>query len=103
MFAYADLLMMFPQQLLADCVSIFGDDPDQAVDILRVVADELGEFLHLRFEVLQAPLEAFLVHTGRLFLGSRYAFFRQRRHQHILFHIHPFNPTARMNKGFRQP
>ena len=94
MFAHADLFMVFPQQLLANCVPVFGDDPDQAVDIFCVVTDQFGEFLHLRFEVFQPPLEAFLVHTGRLFLGSRYAFFRQRRHQHILFHIHPFQPTA---------
>ena len=77
MFAYADLLMMFPQQLLADCVSIFGDDPDQAVDIFCVVPDQFGEFLHLRFEVFQPPLEAFLILTRRLFLRGRHAFFRQ--------------------------
>ena len=86
--------MVFPQQLLANCVPIFGDDPDQAVDIFCVVTDQFGEFLHLRFEVFQPPLEAFLVLTRRFFLGGRHAFFRQGRHQHILFHIHPFEPTT---------
>ena len=94
MFAHADLFMVFPQQLLANCVPVFGDDPDQAVDIFCVVTDQFGELLHLRFEVFEPPLEAFLVLPRRLFLGGRHAFFRQGRHQHILFHIHPFQPTA---------
>lgn len=67
MFAHADLFMVFPQQLLANCVPVFGDDPDQAVDIFCVVTDQFGELLHLRFEVFEPPLEAFLVLPRRLF------------------------------------
>jgi len=92
MFAHAHLLMVLTQQLLADGVPVFSHDPDEAVDILRVVSDEFGEFLHLRFKMLQAPLKAFLVFIARLFLGGRDAFFRQGGHQHILFHMHPFSP-----------
>ena len=91
--AHPHLLMMLPQQLLADRVAVFGNDPDQAVDIFRMVPNQFGEFLHLRLEMFETPAKAFLIFfSGRLFLGRCDDFFRQGRHQHILFHIHPFSP-----------
>ena len=91
--AHPYLLLMLPQQVLADRVAVLGDDPDQAVDIFRMVPNQLGEFLHLRLKMFETPTEAFLsFFRGRLFLGTCDDFFRQGRHQHILFHIHPFSP-----------
>ena len=91
--AHPHLLMMLPQQLLADRVAVLGNDPDQAIDIFRMVPNQFGEFLHLRLEMFETPAKAFLiVFRSRLFLGSDDDFFRQGRHQHILFHIHPFSP-----------
>jgi hypothetical protein len=58
--------MMLAQQLLADGVPVFGNDPDEAVDILRVISNEFGEFLHLRFEMFQAPPQALLIVGARL-------------------------------------
>jgi hypothetical protein len=84
--------MMLAQQLLADRITIFGHDADQPVDVFCVVPNQFGELSHLRFKVLQSPLKTFLFLRGRLFLGGRNTFFREGRHQHILFHIHPFNP-----------
>lgn len=83
---------MLPQQLLSNGVAVFGNNPDQAIDILRMIADQFGKLLHLRLKMLQAPPQPFLFLGGRFFLGRCRAFFRQRRDQHILFHIHPFNP-----------
>ena len=81
---------MLPQQLLTDRIPVFGNDPDQAVNILGVVSNQFGEFLHLRFKMLETPAETFLLVGTRFFLGSRTSFFRQGRHQHILFHNYPF-------------
>ena len=51
----ADLLVMFAQELPTDGVAILGYDPDQPVDILRVIPHQLRKLLHLRFEMLQPP------------------------------------------------
>ena len=83
---------MLPQQLLSNGVAVFGNDADQAIDILGVIADKFGEFLHLRLKMLQTPAQPFLILGGRLFLGQYHGFFRQRRDHYILFHIHPFSP-----------
>ena len=55
MFPDADLFVVFPQQLLTDGVPVFGDDPDQPVDVFGMVPHQFGEFLHLRLEMFQTP------------------------------------------------
>lgn len=96
--AHPHLLVMLPQQLLADRVAVLGYDPDQAVDIFRMVPNQFGEFLHLRLKMFETPAEAFLIFfRGRLFLGSSDDFLSQGRYQHILFHIHPFSPPLMNN------
>ena len=92
MLTNTDLFVMFPQQLLADGVPVFSNDPDQPVDIFSMVPHQFGEFLHLGFEMFQAPHESVLGRRGPL-LGKRGRFFRQRRHEHILFHVHPLSQT----------
>jgi len=47
MFPHADLFVVFAQQLLADRIAVLGNDPHQAVDILRMIPNEFGKFLHL--------------------------------------------------------
>ena len=90
--AHPYLLLMLPQQLLSNGVAVFGNDPNQAIDILRMIADQFGELLHLRFKMLQTPTQSFLLFGSRFFLGRCHDFFSQGRDQHILFHIHPFSP-----------
>ena len=91
--AHPHLLMMLPQQLLADRVAVLGYDPDLAVDIFRMVPNQFGKLLHLRLKMFETPAEGFLILFWRgLFLGNYDDFFRQGRHQDILFHIHPFSP-----------
>lgn len=80
MFTNTDLFVMFPQQLLADGISIFSDDSDQPVDIFGMIPHQFGEFLHLRLEMLQTPQERFLSLRRGLFLRQHDRFFRQRRH-----------------------
>lgn len=65
-FSHTHLFMMLAQQLLADGVPVFGNDPDKPVDILRVISNEFGKFLHLRFEMFQAPPQALLIVGARL-------------------------------------
>ena len=36
MLAHPYLLLMLPQQLLSNCVAVFGNNPNQAIDILRM-------------------------------------------------------------------
>lgn len=92
MLTNTDLFVMFPQQLLADGVPVFSNDPDQPVDIFSMVPHQFGEFLHLGFEMFQTPHESVFSRRCLLF-GKRSRFFRQRRHEHILFHVHPFSQT----------
>jgi len=80
MFPDADLFVMFPQQLLADGVPIFGDDPDQPVDVFGMIPHQFREFLHLRLEMLQTPQESVLSLGRVLFLRQHLRFFRKRRH-----------------------
>jgi hypothetical protein len=40
-----DLLLMLPDQLTTDHVTIFGDDPNEAIDVFGVIPNEFGEFL----------------------------------------------------------
>jgi hypothetical protein len=49
------LLVMLAQELASNRIAIFCDDPHQAIDVFGMVANELGEFLHLGFEPLQPP------------------------------------------------
>ena len=76
MLTNTDLFVMFPQQLLADGVPVFRNDPDQPVDIFSMVPHQFGEFLHLGFEMFQAPHESVLSRRG-LLLGKRGRFFRR--------------------------
>ena len=87
-----DLFVMFPQQLPTNDVTIFSNDSDQPVDIFGMFPDQFGEFLHLAFKMLEPPHESVFSRRG-LLLGKRSRFFRQRRHEHILFHVHPFSQT----------
>jgi len=80
MFPDADLFVVFPQQLLADGVPIFGDDPDQPVDVFSMVPHQFRELLHLRLEMLQTPQESVLSLGRVLFLRQHLRFFRKRRH-----------------------
>jgi hypothetical protein len=65
---HSDLLVVFTKQLLADCVTVLGDDADQPVNVLGMVSNELRELLHLGFEMFQAPPEGILVLGRRLSL-----------------------------------
>ena len=75
MLTNTDLFVMFPQQLLADGVPVFSNDPDQPVDIFSMVPHQFGEFLHLGFEMFQAPHESVFSRRAAFFLGSAAGFF----------------------------
>ena len=66
MLADPDLLMMLPQELLADRVTIFGNDADQSIDIFRMVANQFGQFCHLAFKMLYPPERIGTAVHGRL-------------------------------------
>jgi hypothetical protein len=55
MFSHPHLLVMFAEQLSANHVPIFADDPDEPIDIFGVLANQLGEFLQLPFHPFQTP------------------------------------------------
>ena len=74
MLTNTDLFVMFSQQLLADGVPVFSNDPDQPVDIFSMVPHQFGEFLHLGFKMFQAPHESVFSRRG-LLLGKRSRFF----------------------------
>ncbi len=86
MLAGTNLRMMLPEQFAADHLAILRHDADQAIVVLRVVADEFGQFLQLPLQAIKPPLHILqaLVHTPVLRLG-------QRGHHHITLHRHPFN------------
>jgi hypothetical protein len=49
------LLMMFSEQLPTDDIPIFRNNANQAVHILGMLTNQLGQFLQLPFEPLKAP------------------------------------------------
>src|SRR5688500_18217563 len=49
--------------------------------------------------MLQTPLKGFLVFRRSLFLRQGGRFLREGRHEHILFHSHPFSPPSLMIHG----
>jgi hypothetical protein len=55
MLADPDLLMMLPQELPPNDVTIFSHNAHQSIDILRMLADQFGQLCHLAFKMLDPP------------------------------------------------
>jgi hypothetical protein len=52
MIPHPNLLMVFTQQLSAENVTIFRDDPDQTVHIFGMIPNKFRQLLHLAFQPL---------------------------------------------------
>ena len=52
MLADPDLFVVLEQQLSPNDVAILGNDTHQAINILRMLADQLGQLCHLAFKML---------------------------------------------------
>ena len=55
MLADPDLLMMLPQELPPNDVTIFSHNTHQSIDILCMLADQFGQLCHLAFKMLDPP------------------------------------------------
>jgi hypothetical protein len=51
MLADPDLLVVLAQQLTPNDVAILGHDAHQSIDILRMLADQVGQLCHLAFKM----------------------------------------------------
>jgi hypothetical protein len=51
MFTDPNLLVMLEQQLSPNDIAILGHDAHQSIDILRMLADQLGQLSHLAFKM----------------------------------------------------
>jgi hypothetical protein len=91
MLSDSDFFMMFAEQLSANHIPILGDDSDQPVHILRMLSNQLGQFLQLPLQPLHTPRHiawGFRRRDGRL--HRRLGTISKGSHNDIALHAHSF-------------
>ncbi len=76
-------VLMLAHQLPPDDIPIFGDDPDQSIDIFGMIPHQLREFLNLSLQTFEPPDDVF----HRIGIRPRLDHGLNRS---LMFHTHSF-------------